>query len=171
MTSPAALVPPLPFMRIKRVAEMFRARRNSVSSRSVVGKTLNSTGFRMYMETIITTTDIMMSVTIRMSSMKPGTGVISAITMPSTAIGTPNSFQLVNRSFHGAGAAIAFAWAANLRSLSPACAGNGCRRAVRDTFRGPQVYNPLPSNPVNLLTLRTHTPPHALRRPFISLKI
>src|ERR1035441_1163712 len=70
------------------------------------------------MATIITTVDIMMSVTIRTSSMKPGSGVIKAITMPRTAMGTPSSFQLVNASFHGAGAAIAFACAANLHSFA-----------------------------------------------------
>jgi hypothetical protein len=80
----------------------------------VVGKTLNSTGLRMYMATIITTTDIMMSVTMRTSSTTPGSGVIRAITMPRTAMGTPSSFQLANASFHGAGAAIAFAGAANV---------------------------------------------------------
>ena len=65
------MVPVLPFIRISRVEEMFSASRNRVSSSSVVGKTLNSTGLRMYIATIITTTDIMMSVTMRMSSTKP----------------------------------------------------------------------------------------------------
>ena len=70
------------------------ASRNRVSSSSVVGKTLNSTGLRMYIATIITITEVMMSVTIRTSSRKPGSGVIRAITIPSTASGTPSSFQL-----------------------------------------------------------------------------
>src|ERR1700677_4246105 len=96
---------------MRRVAEMFKARRNSVNSSSVVGKTLNSTGFRMYIETIMTTTDIMMSVTIRPSSTTPGSGVIKAITMPRTAIGAASSFQFernaVDSDVHGEGAAIA----------------------------------------------------------------
>ena len=45
----------------------------------------------MYIATIITITDIMMSVTIRMSSRKPGSGVISAITIARTAMGTASS--------------------------------------------------------------------------------
>ena len=81
---------------------MFSASRNSVSSSRVVGKTLNSTGLRMYIATIITITDIMMSVTIRTSSRKPGSGVISAITIPSTASGTPSSRQLRERRPPGA---------------------------------------------------------------------
>ena len=47
----------------------------------------------MYIATISTITDIMMSVTISRSSRKPGIGVISAITMASTASGTANSLQ------------------------------------------------------------------------------
>ena len=45
----------------------------------------------MYIATIITMTDIMRSSTIRKSSMKLGSGVISAITISSTAMGTPSS--------------------------------------------------------------------------------
>ena len=47
------MVPVLPFSRIRRVEEMFSARRKSVSSSRVVGKTLNSTGLRMYIATIM----------------------------------------------------------------------------------------------------------------------
>src|ERR1022692_4982531 len=78
---------------MRRVEEMFKARRNSVSSSNVVGKTLNSTGLRMYSATIITVTDIIMSKTSSTSSRNGGTGVISARTMPNTATGTPSSFQ------------------------------------------------------------------------------
>ena len=73
----------------------------------------------MYIATIITITDIMMSVTIRASSTKPGSGVISAITMPRTAMGTPSSFQLrqydaESGCLHGAGAAMALVCATML---------------------------------------------------------
>ena len=78
----------LPFSRISRDEEMFRASRNSVSSSRVVGNDVNSTGRIRYSETISTITDIRMSVTISRSSTKPGSGVISATTMPSTASGT-----------------------------------------------------------------------------------
>ena len=70
---------------------MFSASRNSVSNSSVVGNTLNSTGRPMYIATIITMTDIMMSITIRKSSTKLGSGVISAMTIAKTAMGTASS--------------------------------------------------------------------------------
>ena len=54
----------------------------------MVGKTLKSTGRRMYTATIMTITDSMMSVTIRKSSSAPGMGMISARTIATTAIGT-----------------------------------------------------------------------------------
>ena len=57
----------------------------------MVGKTLKSTGRRIYTATIITMTDSMMSTTIRKSSRKPGIGMMSAMTIATTAIGTPNS--------------------------------------------------------------------------------
>ena len=40
-------VPVFPFIRMSRVDEIFSASRKSVSKRRVVGKTLNSAGFRM----------------------------------------------------------------------------------------------------------------------------
>src|SRR5690242_12847901 len=67
---------------------MFSARRKSVSSSNVVGKDVNSTGRTRYSETIRTVTDARMSVTIRRSRMKPGRGVIRAMTIARTAIGT-----------------------------------------------------------------------------------
>src|SRR5689334_15033869 len=91
MTSPAAAVPLLPLSKINREEEIFKARRNKVNNSSMVGNTLNSTGRVMYIETIITITDIIRSVTIRKSSRKLGKGVISAITIASTANGTANS--------------------------------------------------------------------------------
>src|SRR5438445_1390807 len=94
MTVPAAPVPVLPSSRMRREEEMLSARRNSVSSSSVVGKTLKSTGRRMYIDTISTTTDIMMSVTSSTSKRKLGMGVISARMITSTAIGTDISLQL-----------------------------------------------------------------------------
>src|SRR5580692_4548336 len=91
MTWPAAEVPVFPLSRIRRDEETLRASRKSVSSNSTVGKTLNSTGRPMYMATIITMTDIIRSNTIRMSSRKLGSGVMRAITMRRTAMGTPSS--------------------------------------------------------------------------------
>src|SRR6266542_721442 len=91
MTSPAADVPVLPFIRMRRVEEMFKDSRNSVSSSKVDGNTLKSTGRRIYIATIVTTTDTITSVTIRMSSTNGGRGVINATTMASTAIGTARS--------------------------------------------------------------------------------
>ena len=91
------MVPVLPLSRIRRDEEMFSARRNSVSSSRVVGNDVNSTGRTRYSDTISTVTDIMMSVTISRSSRKPGSGVISAITMASTAIGTAISPSIFER--------------------------------------------------------------------------
>ena len=87
------MVPVLPLSRISRDEEMFSASRNSVSSSSVVGNEVNSTGRTRYSETISTVTDIRMSVTISRSSTKPGSGVIRATTMPSTASGTAISAE------------------------------------------------------------------------------
>src|SRR4051794_24275463 len=90
ITLPAAAVPPFPLSKISRAELTFSDRRKSVSSRRVVGKTLKSTGRRMCIATISTITDIMMSITIRMSRMNEGRGVINAITIASTAMGTPS---------------------------------------------------------------------------------
>ena len=83
-----------------------------MSNSSVVGNTLNSTGRVIYIATIITITDIMMSVTIKMSSMKPGRGVIRAMTIASTAIGTPRSLapekSIPPKPFQAAGAVMDF---------------------------------------------------------------
>src|ERR1035441_6840125 len=91
ITSPAADVPVLPLIRIKRELEIFSARRNNVSNNSVVGNEVNSTGRTRYKDTISTITDTRMSVTIRKSRTNPGSGVISAITMASIASGTTSS--------------------------------------------------------------------------------
>src|SRR6202011_2022324 len=58
------------------------------------GKVVNSTGRTRYSETISTVTDIRMSATINRSNTNPGSGVISAIMMASTAIGTARSFSV-----------------------------------------------------------------------------
>src|ERR1041384_1738609 len=93
---------------MSRDDETFSDRRNKVSRSSVVGKTLNSTGRVIYIETIITMTDIMISITIRMSRRKPGRGVMSAITIARTAIGMVRSPSAVreNAIFRGAGRAL-----------------------------------------------------------------
>src|SRR6266849_1588698 len=78
---------------MRREEEMLSARRNKVISNSVVGNTLNSTGRMMYMETISTITDIMMSVTKKKSSRKLGMGAMSARMMASTAMGTAISLH------------------------------------------------------------------------------
>src|SRR5579875_3451441 len=93
MTRPAAAVPLLPLSRIRRAELTLSASRNMVSSSNVVGNTLKSTGFRIYMVTMSTMTDIMMSSTINRSSNAGGTGVINAITIASTATGTVNSVR------------------------------------------------------------------------------
>src|SRR5215471_11765794 len=69
---------------------MFRASRNSVSNNSVVGNEVNSTGRTRYRDTIKTMTEMRMSTTINRSSTNPGSGVISATTIASMAIGTTN---------------------------------------------------------------------------------
>src|ERR1019366_2964138 len=117
ITSPAADVPVLPLIRIKRELETFSARRNNVSNNRVVGKEVNSTGRIRYRDTISTITDTRMSVTIRKSRTSAGSGVISAITMASTASGTtsPPSVSMGRSSIHFGrllalpGAAMAFA--------------------------------------------------------------
>ena len=72
---------------------MFSASRNSVSSSSVVGNTLNSTGRVMYIATSSTMTDNMMFGAISTSRSNAGSGAIIASTMPSTPIGTAMSGQ------------------------------------------------------------------------------
>src|SRR5262249_31443665 len=81
----------LPLSKISRDEEIFSASRYSVNNRSVVGKTVKSTARRTYTATIITITDSMMSTTRRKSSSAPGIGVMSATTVPTTAMGTPIS--------------------------------------------------------------------------------
>ncbi len=83
---------------------MFSASRNSVSSSSDVGKTLNSTGFVMYMDTISTITEIVIFELIRMSSRNDGIGAIIAITMPNTPSGTLISASVSIFDFFVAGA-------------------------------------------------------------------
>ena len=71
-----------------------------------MGKTLKSTGFVMYIATISTMTDIMMSATISKSSRKLGMGAISATTIARTAAGTANSLSVSSETFgpfNGAG--------------------------------------------------------------------
>ena len=104
-TLPAAPVPLFPFSRIKRAELTLSANRKSVSNNSAVGKTLNSTGLRMYIVTINTMTDIMMSTTISKSSSSDGIGVIRAMTMASTAMGTAMSPKSGKLNFLAAGRA------------------------------------------------------------------
>ena len=59
----------------------------------MVGKTLNSTGRTIYMETSSTRTDSVILALISRSSKMAGNGRIMAITMASTIIGTPISAQ------------------------------------------------------------------------------
>ena len=54
----------------------------------MVGNTLKSTAFRIYTETSSTMTDSVMSTTIRKSSSIAGMGMMSAITIATTAMGT-----------------------------------------------------------------------------------
>src|ERR1039458_7426914 len=124
MTCPAAEVPVLPFSRINRADDTFSARRNRVSRRRTVGNTLNSTGRPIYMATIITTTDIMRSSTIKKSNINLGSGVMRAITISSTTMGTPSSLTLdKRRAASGFALTIAVSVlisAFNALSLSPA---------------------------------------------------
>src|SRR4051794_31970849 len=73
---------------MSRDEEILSARRKSVRRSKVVGNVLNSTGFVMYIETISTMTDNMMSAEIRKSSRNAGSGVIIAITIARTPTGT-----------------------------------------------------------------------------------
>src|SRR5262249_22640961 len=91
MTSPAALVPVFPLMRMRRDDEMLSARRNRVSRRREVGKTLNSTGLTIYIETSSTITEMVIFALMRMSRRNDGMGAIMASTMPSTERGTLSS--------------------------------------------------------------------------------
>src|SRR6266851_5132257 len=103
MTWPAARVPALPWIRIKRVEEILSARRKSVSSKRVVGKTLNSTGLVIYIETSSTITEMVMLALISTSSKKAGMGAIIAKTIPKTASGTVRSAIFPNRDDGGGG--------------------------------------------------------------------
>src|SRR5271157_4095904 len=91
---------------MSRAEEMFKASRNSVSSNRVEGNDVKSTGRMRYSETIITMTDISRSVTISRSITKGGRGVMSAITIASTAMGTAISFSMATgmACFHWNGA-------------------------------------------------------------------
>src|SRR5271165_7530402 len=93
MTSPAALVPVLPFKRISRDDEMFSESRNRVIRSSVVGKTLKSAAFVMYIEDSSTMTENVMLAEISTSRRIDGSGMIMASTMPSTASGMASSLQ------------------------------------------------------------------------------
>src|SRR5208283_94871 len=75
---------------MSRAEEMFKASRNSVSSNRVEGNDVKSTGRTRYSDTIITVIDISRSVT------KGGSGVMSAITIASTAMGTAISPSMVS---------------------------------------------------------------------------
>ena len=63
----------------------------------MVGKTLNSTGRVMYIETSSTITEMVILALIRKSSRNDGSGAIIAMTMPSTASGTLISARFPNR--------------------------------------------------------------------------
>src|SRR5579883_297604 len=82
---------------------MFRANRNRVSNRSEVGKTLNSTGRAMCIDTRSTITETVMFALIRMSSRKLGIGMIIAKTIPKTARGTPKSERPAKREERAGG--------------------------------------------------------------------
>ncbi len=62
-----------------------------------MGKTLNSTGRVMYIETSRTITETVIFALISTSSRKDGIGMIIASTIPSTASGTPRSDRFENR--------------------------------------------------------------------------
>ena len=64
----------------------------------MVGKTLNSTGLVMCMETNNTITETVMLALINTSRRKAGMGMIIAMTIPKTARGTPNSERFPNRT-------------------------------------------------------------------------
>src|SRR5260370_16666217 len=76
---------------MRRELEMFSDRRNNVSSNRVVVNEVNSTGRTRYRDTISTTTETRISITISKSRRNPGSGVIRAITMASIASGTTSS--------------------------------------------------------------------------------
>jgi hypothetical protein len=103
---------------MRRVEEMFSARRNSVSSSSAVGNTLNSTGLRIYIETSRTMTETVIVALIRMSSRNGGMGMTIARTMPRTARGMLNSAGFPKRGLTAGTATGALAGCAfSLRSL------------------------------------------------------
>src|SRR5579862_8495471 len=106
---------------------MFKARRNSVSNSSDVGKTLNSTGRVMYIETSSRITEIVMFALMRISSRNEGIGAIIAKTMPKTAKGTLKSAIFPNRDADLDGFAV-FALTAGLE-VPPRECGAGPGRA------------------------------------------
>lgn len=81
----------MPLSRIRREDETFSARRNSVISSRVVGKTLNSTGRVTYIPTSKIITLSVMLAEINRSTRNGGIGTTMARTMPSTALGTASS--------------------------------------------------------------------------------
>src|SRR5258706_16368694 len=86
---------------MRRADEIFSANRNRVIKRSVVGKTLKSTGLTMYNDTSKTITESVRFVLIKMSSRNGGNGAIIASTMPSTAKGTAMSTRRAKRKLDG----------------------------------------------------------------------
>jgi len=70
--------------------EMLRASRNKVISRSEVGKTLNSTGRVIYIDTRSTITDRVILALIRMSRRKLGMGMIIPERFPKRQEARPN---------------------------------------------------------------------------------
>jgi hypothetical protein len=91
MTEPAAAVPSWPCRSTSRAEATFRARRNSVRTRSSEGNTENSTGFRMYIDTKRVRSETLMLVVSIMSRRRAGTGTIIMARIPTTATASTSS--------------------------------------------------------------------------------
>ena len=79
--------------RMRRVEARFRASRNRVATRSRVGKTVNSSGLSMNRPVIMMMTEMMIETASSRSSRKAGSGKMSTVRMPITAVAKNRSVR------------------------------------------------------------------------------
>ena len=91
MMWPAPSVPSWPWPRISRVEARLRPSRNSVVTRSTVGKAVNSSGFLIISEVIRIRTALVIESESRMSSRNGGIGRIRRTMIPTTPMARPTS--------------------------------------------------------------------------------
>ncbi len=91
MMWPAPAVPSWPWPRISRVEARFSPSRNSVVTRSTVGKAVNSRGFLIISEVIRISTALLIDKASSRSSTNAGIGTIRRTMIPTTPVASPTS--------------------------------------------------------------------------------